>query len=415
VGGVSYLLRLWKPAPPGTANQNYADAQVIDTVAEGASAGQLTVVEVDGTLSVVSNKMALTAQAMPSWGDLGGYSEAITRALGKGLLATFNLSSLLNLMHGFASSQSAGLTDRKYYTRFGGANLQVYGEDSAIVGAMSAATEYEFALVLGGYDSNGVPWRTGETAASYLYGAAMYAKGGIYTTWTLIWRYSTDNTTPLYAVIVGYDSVGTCDDYKIADVDLSAVLDTTALSTFDAANGTSLDAITPEVGGAWTEDLSDFDIQGNRANHTGANVRAVAYVDLGIADCMIDSVFNGPATLLGGLSIRYTDVNNRWMMQLSDALNRVSLYEINGGVATERAFAAVAIVAATDYDMRAICYGQTIDCFLDGGNKSSYGLAAFNETVTRHGLYAYRNGARHDNFAIYARTSAVYTAEFGAV
>ena len=71
--------------------------------------------------------------------------------------------------------------------------------------------------------------------------------------------------------------------------------------------------------------------------------------------------------------------------------------------------------AGIDYDVRAMCDGQTIDCFVDGGNKISYGSAALNETETEHGLFAQGKTDRFDNFAVYPRTAAVFDATLDEV
>jgi hypothetical protein len=416
--GVTYLLR----ATFDAADQGYADAQVLDTFAEGIRDGQLTVVETDGTLAIVSNECATTAQASAAWGDLGFYSGAITKALGRGLLGTVNLGATNTQIVALDLFEAAGLveTDELYMFLFSNdgilkCRVEVAGggggaQESGSVFSYSASTDYELAILMGGYDSNEVPWYSGQAAASYLYGVAFYIKGGTFTTWTLLWRTAYDNTSPLYAGVSSLDVVGTIDDFRVPDVDLSAVLQPTCLSTFTAANGTSLDAITPEVGGAWTEQNGDWDVQSNRANPDGA---AIATVDSGLDDAIVDCVVNGGAGDQPAIVLRYSG-GDYWYLQADRANNQLELHELNGGD-TVRANAAVAIANSTDYDIRAIAYSQTVDGFLDGANKISYGSAALNENVTVHGIRAENTAGQFDNWACFPRTSAVFDTELDAV
>ena len=78
---------------------------------------------------------------------------------------------------------------------------------------------------------------------------------------------------------------------------------------------------------------------------------------------------------------------------------------MNGGVETTRASAVVTINTSTDYNARGISDGQTIDFFLDGGNKACYESAVLNETETLHGIRGNNANAtfQFDNFTVFAR------------
>ncbi len=421
LGGVARL-RYFLRATFDAGDQGYADGQVLDTVVEGVQAGQLTVVEVDGTLAVVSNKCAFTAQGTPTYGDLGFYSQAITKALGIALISTINLDAIDKQTIGPGWQPDISLTNylfHMYWRNTGPGDLAIESDSGALnVASYSASTDYQTALVLGGYHSNRVPWRNGQAAASYLYGAAHYIKGGAWTNWTLLWRNMLDNTGTLYAMLSLYDQAGTIDDFRVPDRDLSAVLQPNNLSTFTAPNGTSLDAITPEVGGAWTEDVGTFDIQGNRAEIITIVGKALATVGAGISDGIVDVTVHREAADAGvqGLSFRQSDTANYWRLVASLATNLFLIQDLQGAGPTTRASAAVALVHNTDYDLRLIMDGQQVDGFLDGGNKISFAVAAFNETVTNHGLYGDTAGnvMQFDNFAVFQRTSPVYEAKLEA-
>ncbi len=413
---VSYLLRATFIAD----DQGFADDQVLDTEAEGVTDGQLTVVEKDGTLAIVSNKCAFTAQGTPVWGDLGFYSQAITRALGVGLLGTvrFDATTSFTRVAQWMDNGNVGTSNIVYemYFRSTGPDISLLVWDGAggllenVVGpGWSAATDYQIAIILGGYDSNGVPWYSGEPAANYLYGAEFYIRGGAFTDWTKLWRTALGNIATLYAAFTSYSEAGTLNDFRVPDEDLKEVFQPTCLSTFTAPNGTSLDAITPEVGGGWTEQRGTWDIQGNRADIDAVEVGfpfALSTVT-GMADCIIDVTTQWPGLCASGVIIRYSDNDNFWIVRA--IRTKIQIMEQNGGVFTERASTGIVLGINTDYDLRGIAYGQVIDGFVDGGNKMSYGSAALNEAVTTCGLYGDLVAIQYDNFHISARTSAAYS------
>lgn len=402
-------------------DQGYADGQVLDTPAEGQNDGQLTVVEVDGTLALIGNECAFTAQGTPAWTDLGLYSQAITRAFGKALMTTVNLSTWEEM--GTCWHTAAAVVDPDNTVLA----LQAHATDgrldnedgTEIAIGLALNTDHKLVLVLGGYDANEVPWDNNQAVAGYLYGGALFRYDG--ANYVLLWRTMTDDTATLYAMLASYDAVGTIDDFRVpSNQTYEAVLQPNNKSTFTAANGVSLDAITPEVGGTWTEQVDDWEIQGNRAVPVGLSTPGssgwVATIASGLADVIVDCIVQHTASVLGafrGICVRFTNDDNFWGIYTNDFSNTFSIYERNGGVFTLRASIAVAIGTAADHDVRTIAYGQTIDAFLDGGSKISYGLAALNETETLHGLSnaIVDTFGQWDNFAVYARTSAIYDEE----
>lgn len=409
---IFYFLR----ATFDTADQGFANAQVLDTIDEGVQDGQLTVVELDGTLAIVSNKTAFTSPITPAWTDLGLVSNVLTKIVGMVLLGTLNKNDATKRNY-FAWSTNAALgtpssANKPYSIYFTTPSVIRAMTIGTIVGSFSASTEYFIAIVLGGYNVNGVAWYSGQLKTDYLYGGRVLIKGGVYTTWTLLWSTDLDDTASLYAVFLNYSDIGTLDDFRVPDKDLSDVLQPTALSTFAVANGTSLDAITPEVGGGWTEQSGDWDIQSNRANPDGA---AIATVDTSIADMLVDCTVNGATADNPAVVLRFLDTSNYWYLQADRANNQLELHEYNATVDTIRANAAVTINNSTDYNLRAITYGQTIDGFIDAANKISYGSAALNETETVHGIRAENTAGRFDNFVVFPRTAAIYDTTLDAV
>lgn len=421
---VPYLVRVWMSSPI-TPDQGYADAQILNTLLEGVKDGVGRVVEVDGVLFVTGGKLTFTAQATPAWGAQGHWWQAIARVLGRGLLYTIELNQA-NKACTIGLTNNADIYDgiqanSDVALRFSNTGALFDLETLANLTAYIAATDYEFALVLGGYDANGVPWRVGQVAASYLYGFSIFIMGsGAFTNWTLLWRSRLKNAGTLYANFSNSNANGKLSNFIVPGVDLSAVLQPMALSTFTAPDGTDLAAgYTPEVGGVFTERTGNFDIQTNRANiSVSTGTRDVATVDAAISDLMADVTIRKTAAVDSGefgRCLRYSDVNNYWMAQGDLSNNQVELVERNGGVENVRASAAVVLTHSTDYDVRAITYGRTIDIFLKGGNKATYALAALNENATIHGIVGNQVNQTFDNYADYARQSSVYDSVLGGV
>lgn len=409
-GGVSYLLR----ATFDATDQGYVNGQVLDTVSEGVQDGQLTVIELDGTLAIVSNEMAFTAQSTPVAGEQGMYSQIVTKALGRGLLCSINIVDNKEVWPGIGWFSSTVLVqaNSKYglYLDFrlgqDSFKLIIQGAVGVKIVSGSISTDYQLAIILGGSDINSLPYYNGQTKADYVYGAWFLIKGGAFTDWTLLWITSLDNTASLYAALSNWNSTGTLDDFRVPDRDLSAIQDAvTNFSSFAAANGTSLDTIIPEVGTAWTEQSGNWDIQSNRANPDGA---AIATIVAGVADIMADCVVNGGVADNPSIVLRFSDTSNYWYLQADRANNQLELHEINVTIDTVRANAAVVINDSTDYDLRVIADAQVIDGFLDAANKISYGSAVLNETETVHGIRAENTVGQFDNFAIFPRTATIY-------
>jgi len=422
---LTYLLRATFDAD----DVGYANGQVLDTEPEmGANfTGQLTVVEVDGTLAIVSNECAFTAQGTPDWADLGFYSESITKVLGYGLLAQFSVGATnkFTSLVAWKEAQSVDITVVNRYAlllRDTAVFAASYGAASmALYDTYAAATEYQVAILLGGYDVNGVQWYSGAVGV-YDYGAAWYVKGGAYTTWTLIWRTEVINTAALYSVMSNYNAAGTLDDFRVPDMALTGAMAPTNVDSFTDANGTSLDAHAPNLGGTWTEHTNQAEIQGNRAQNVtaGAGNNVLATVDSGESDALVEAVLRTTATGFMGMVVRYTDTTHFWGITLSPSLNFMYINEINGGAPVVRASIAVVLNANTDYLVRIIMNAQRISAFVPNIALAActYAAAAMNENATRHGLWlddTTSGPGDSNNFAVFARTDAAYDTILDAV
>lgn len=423
VVGQLYLLR----ATFNADDQGYADDQVLDTPEEGVSKGQLTIVEVDGTLAIVSNKCAFTAQETPAWEDLGFYSQAITRVLGRGLLHEYKraIEDSIVIRTGFTHAAALGSSPKHGFSiRYIGVMNAIYDAGTRIVNVWPFIifnTTYHFAIVLGGYHSNGEPWRWGQAAASYLHGAAILAKGanlGSGTEWVLVWRSQADNTDPIYAEATILNDVGTLDNFRVPDADLSAVLQPTCLSLFASAG--ELSDYTPELGGAWAEDIGDWDVADGVLKATVLGIATFT----GLADCLYDAKITTPAagTTAGGLVLRVADLTGAsedyWYLKITPGTAGVDweLIEYVAGNPTQRASGDVDWAAATAYNIRAIPDDEEIGCFANGGNKISYASAVSSKTETSFGTRDEGNAnLTFDIVALFARTSSVYDDTLDAV
>jgi len=232
-----------------------------------------------------------------------------------------------------------------------------------------------------------------------------FIKGGIYSAWTLIHKEPAGNTSTLYPAFANYSGSGIVDEIKIPDVDLSALLSPTVLSTFTASNGTSLDAITPEVGASWVEQNGDWDIQSNNANATGtppAEPNYIATQETGVADCYIRAKVTMASGGTVAIIFRYTDNDNHWMVQISTGETLIRIYERNAGTWTSRTSVISGTkTAGVEYTLVMRCRGTTIDAWVDDNYRISYASASLNQTATKHGIRGNVAGDKCGEFAVY--------------
>jgi len=417
-----YLLR----APFTADDQGFANAQVLDTEAEGILQGQLTVVETDGAIAILTNRLILSGKTVSSWTSLGLYSaNAITRALGRALLLKFESANTGNMTgagwHDTAEINAASVMDYGFYTNAD--DLSVDSDDAPPVqvttgNALADNTEYELALVLGGYTSAQSPYYAAG-AGTYTYGCALFIKGGGFSTWTLLWRWRTQATASLYPTLSSRHTMTVYyDNVRVPTTDLSAVLEPNNLSLFASAG--ELNAYTPEVGGGWTEDIGDWDTAAGVLQATALGIATFT----GLADCVYDAKITTPGagTTAGGLVVRGADYTggseDYWYVKVTPGTVGTDweLIEYAAGAATQRASGDVDWAVATAYNIRAICDGQDIACFADGGDKIGYVSAASGETATDFGLRDEGNAnMTFDNDVLFARMSSVYGATLDAV
>ena len=418
-GAVSYLLRATFDAD----DVGFANAQVLDSEPEmGANfAGQLTVMEIAGTVAIVSDECSFSGGG--AWDTIGLYSQGIARAFGYGFLFTFADTIAGRYMAMFCSDSNVGTyPPSNGYGARRHAIGNIFAFDLYVGGvnqlqhslfAWANATDYKVAMVLGGYSAAGVPWRTGEVKANYLYGTAMYVQGGAWGgDWHLLTRCRELNTATVYVGLNSYNATGTADDMRVPDLDLSSAYVINNYSTFDAANDTSLDAIAPEIGGTWTEDDGNWDIQGNNARLAtagGAGQQNGATVDTGLADAVIEVTAQAEGGGNFGIRARYDAAGPTfWAIIASCGSNTITIYEYNGGF-TGRGAVGYAVAATAWHSLLVSLDGQRIDCCIGDGAAISYASAALNVGETKHGVHGLIiNTTLFDDFVVYPKTHATY-------
>lgn len=165
--------------------------------------------------------------------------------------------------------------------------------------------------------------------------------------------------------------------------------------TFTAADGTNLHNRAPDLApGAnkWVVLDGSYSIQSNKAL---AGAIGGAVIDSGLANCIISVVCttgNTTGSMLTEIFVRSLDADDGWLVVLNVVSQLFVLFEYVAGVATQRASAAAVLAANTAYTVAITLNGQTISATINGGNQISYGSAASNATVTKHGVRAVETG-----------------------
>lgn len=434
IADITYLLRCW-PTGLSIADQSYTNGQVIDTPAEGCLDGSLTAYDASGELSALSSNLKLLGDG--SWWNNWVYSGAVTRNIGKGILSSLlsynvSLASVGLFITDEQTASGAAITGNRCYSMnigsglITGAAYDCANTNKGVISIYPASvdTRYPVAIVLGGYDSGGVPYKVGDVKTSYLYGASFYYKTEA-GAWTLYYRSDYGNTSTLYA-LVGVQSAtgGNVNNFDIPNYDFSSVLQPTFLDTFTGVDGTSLADHTPDVGGAWTAQAGSPSITSNRFQFvTGENKATVdtlvsnVYLSVsGMHQYTDDSNRSGI-----GLLFRYTDNDNHFYAYANrtSTASYFRLYSIESSTQTERGSGSSPVSSNTSLTITVIANGNAISCYENGASSISYS-SSFNNTATSHGVRIYGTGTPPnstylDNFAVWPLTSATYTSEFAKV
>ena len=419
-GSISYSLK----CPYTSANDSCANGEIIGGStancgdATSCDAGSFTVVDAGaGTVDITSNKVVIMGTS--GLNQTYAYSPAFTKSFSKLVRSGMNADAIGIYSHQLGISSATTLvesTNSVYGINLGyiGGLLGWYLTSMIPTGVASAATDYISYIILGGYNSSGVPYKLGDTKTDYLYGAAGYISGGAYSVPTLVWREPSSNTGTLYAYIGGRGSGAikmTYDDTRIVNKDLGSVLAplTMKLDTFTATTGTVLTAHTSDVGSTYTKRVSDavWQIDTNTAEMTGggtnpANNATLRYVvTTAFADGEFDAtvrcdITNGAAN---GLVFRQSaetsnGINLIVYRLVGDGTNcdeYLTKY-VDGTPTNIYANASGTMTNTTQYKLRAITRANLLWIYRDGASiigASPAGKAeTFNQTATGFGIFA---------------------------
>lgn len=408
------------------SDQLFSDGQALDTDAEGVQDGSLTVKDGGGVVQIVNDWLSVNGSG--AFNDTGFVSGSSAQSLGKAVKFQFKVPTSLQTSRAITISDDAALSGTHFFgihpRSTGDLRFEYWdGTDNLFTDPVSysADTEYTVVIMPGGYDSSGTPYYSGQTKSNYLYGASAYIKGGDFEEWTLLYQHKGQTFDPWYVTSEGNGEVQ-LNHLFIPDKDLSEVLEPTNYSSFDGTNGTSLDAITPEVADGWTENNADWDIQNNKAHpidESGGPGGQVATVESGASDVFIRTTVQASdagSNECSGVTLRYTDNDNYWGVFICTEDQAIEINERNGGTNTVRASSAFSFSEGQEVDMTVRAEGSTISVWLDGGNKLEYTSASHNQDATRHGLFALNQGVANtvfmNDFHVQPLSSSTYTSEF---
>lgn len=198
-------------------------------------------------------------------------------------------------------------------------------------------------------------------------GAYYYAKGGAFTTWTLIWVSGAGNGTPLYPLISAGSSAGTWEVQDIQAMTFKGAFETAyGLATFHAASPAS----------------------GATGNMT--------------ADAFVHFTWTPAAGQTLELMVRRTDDNNCWIVRCSQAGGTIKLIQKQAGTETERSSTAVTWTAGTAVLIAVRAVGGNISTYTNATRRNAYASATFNQTATGVKVSGHTTGA---NLATFPRSA----------
>jgi hypothetical protein len=246
----------------------------------------LTLVQTDGQLSAAGGLLSFPAQSTPTLGDQGGYyATGLARQNGRVVSAKVTLSTLATMIP-LAAMKTAALgadltnVSEAYHLNAGAlAVAQSAGAASiALHTGIASATAYELRIVL------------------YSTGAYFLIKGGVWSSWTLLWvdRETTDAT--IYPAFSNYNSVGTLDYFRAYD-------------------------------------LTGTLASGNKTVNQAAPVNGTGYA--GENSGVFDVTVNVPGSGNNAFQFRRIDANNHWRCW-HNAAGTYKLQSVVAGVATDR-------------------------------------------------------------------------------
>lgn len=401
----------------GADDQAYANNDLINTPAKGVEDGALRLTEVDGTLSVENNKFKFTVQATSAWGDQGARKEnSIVRSLGKALFFTVNLSNLgvNGFILGWSTANDLNTPSHRRRSWWpngstGRLMIQITGSGSnpGIVDPMLTDTDYELVVVLGGFNSDGDPYYSGQDENSHLFGAQFFRKdGGL---WTLAWVDHKEDVSPLYPSISNHSCAGTVKPFNVPDRDYRTVMHPSHFSSFKGVVGTDLAAITPERGSPFVLN-GLWDIQAGGATTQGAVPAAprwTAISEFYFSDGFLHVPITPVAGEVGGIIFR--EANGDFLGAfIAEAANSFIMYEVISDDWTPKDSKSITITPGVKRIIKVRMEGQGLIAMLDDTTATLVATSALNVNSTKHGMRSNVAGNIFERLIGYPLTSAAY-------
>lgn len=223
---------------------------------------------------------------------------------------------------------------------------------SGVIGTHADETNYTIAVVL-------------RSAGGFV-----LIKGGIYSSWTLLYITRRVTNATIYPTITGGNTSVWTSGY-IRRV---------------------------QLGGLWQS--SDYGIS------TGYTASPASGAELTHeADCLSSVLWTAATNATLEFDIRRTDADNRWIVRCDQAGGTIKLIQREGGTETERSSAAQTWTNNTQYHILIAAYGSIIDVHVGTGTgalKNTYASATFNQTATSAKITA--SAGALANFATWPRT-----------
>jgi hypothetical protein len=187
--------------------------------------------------------------------------------------------------------------------------------------------------------------------------------------------------------------------------------------TFTDTNGVRLGVHTAEAGGAWTEQVGTWAIQGNRASVTLGGSAAIATQSLGATDVEVSVTVVAPNPLTdaddiaAGVVVRYVDANNYIVVRCLQTPAQVNSHEIElaeviggSGPVVHKPNLGDTYAAGGSYLLTVQAFGDLIRVLLDGDPVIAYYTQTGSPMGTRHGLYrnTQDDGSVYDGWSVKA-------------
>ena len=361
--------------------------------------GTRTVVDTESKLSIADGDLFFNGgKATPAFNDPLLHFGTTARALGKMICCQFSRETLAgeNLIIGYGAAITGTPSDAVAY--IAGGVLYARQSSNTWLTALANNTDYQMAIVLRAT------------------GAWYFVKGGAFTSWTLLIPGMNSNAATLYRQVNSNKSISRIRSFAMPDdVFVPTPL---ASDSFNRSNGSlgSTDGAGHQEansgsGKAWADSIGTWAINSNTAKASAlAGGAAIATIDAGAADVIIESLM---ATRSGGnlgVVARYVDANN-YVVAYHDGTN-IKLDKVVSGVVTNVATVVIAFTA--NRVLRLICDGTKFAMHYP--NDASIGSTEYTisdaalQTGTRCGLYTTDAGNTFDTAVAWARKGDAYAA-----